>query len=384
MADVNGDGIPDVVLGSYSSSNVTVLLGNGNGTFQNPATFAANSRSLSVAVADVNGDGKPDLLVGGLGSGSLGILLGNGNGTFQNQINFAVGQSIGNVAVADVNGDGRPDLVITEPKGGNVNVLLNSTNGNFAGQIYTISPAAAAQFAITAPASVTAGMPFAITVTAENSSGAALPSYAGTIQFSSGDSKAVLPANATLTNGVGVFSVTLKTAGNQELVATDTVQAAIAGTSIAITVGAAAAATHFAVTAPATSGPGVPCIFTVTALDQFGNKATSYSGTVHFSSQDPNAILPADSALTGGAGVFTATFMTAGNQGLTAAATGALFQPLAPASTISNNDEGLVTADFNGDGKADVATASGSTISVLLEMVTALSQTQHSPRMQLF
>ena len=64
LADVNGDGKPDlVVANSYGADTVSVLLGNGNGTFQAQQTFATGSDPVSVAVGDVNGDGKPDLVV---------------------------------------------------------------------------------------------------------------------------------------------------------------------------------------------------------------------------------------------------------------------------------------------------------------------------------
>ena len=74
----------------------------------------------SVAVADVNGDGKPDLVVANLcassdctNGGVVGVLLGNGDGTFQAAVSYGSGgQDAESVAVADVNGDGKPDLVV--------------------------------------------------------------------------------------------------------------------------------------------------------------------------------------------------------------------------------------------------------------------------------
>jgi hypothetical protein len=129
VADVNGDGNPDLVVanrcidgGCLIEAVVAVLLGNGDGTFQ--AAVAYNSGGLfagAVAVADVNGDGKPDLIVGNWCSdpncdGSVGILLGNGNGTFQPVVTYPTGGLYAfAVAVADVNADGKPDvLAITD------------------------------------------------------------------------------------------------------------------------------------------------------------------------------------------------------------------------------------------------------------------------------
>jgi hypothetical protein len=141
--------------------------------------------------------------------------------------------------------------------------------------------------------------------------------YAGTVHFTSSDGQASLPADATLTNGVGTFSATLKTAGSQTITATDTGTSSITGTSGTIAV-SAAAATHFSVSAPATATAGTAFTFTVTALDAFNNTATAYAGTVHFTSSDGQASLPADATLTSGVGTFSATLKTAGSRTLTA------------------------------------------------------------------
>jgi Bacterial Ig-like domain (group 3)/FG-GAP-like repeat len=120
-ADVNGDGIPDLVAGNLGSNTVGVLLGNGDGTFRPAVTYEA-SGPLSVAIRDVNGDGKPDLLVA---SGGMGLLLGNGDGTFQSVMNYDPGAYIVSIAVADVNGDGKPDVAVAGFQGP-VGVLLNN------------------------------------------------------------------------------------------------------------------------------------------------------------------------------------------------------------------------------------------------------------------
>ncbi len=181
----------------------------------------------------------------------------------------------------------------------------------------TVSAAAATHFTVSAPATATAGTAFNFTVTALDASNATATAYSGTVHFTSTDGQAVLPANATLTNGVGIFSATLKTSGARTITATDTLTASITGASGAITVGAAAA-THFAVAAPATATGGSAFNLTVTALDQFTNTATSYAGLVHFTSSDGQAVLPANSTLTNGLGTFSATLKTNGSQTVTA------------------------------------------------------------------
>ena len=92
VADLNGDGIPDIVAANYGSDTVSVLLGNGNGTFQPAQSFAAGSGPASVAVADLNGDGKLDLVVGNRNDSTVSVLSGNGNGTFQAPVTLRRGQ----------------------------------------------------------------------------------------------------------------------------------------------------------------------------------------------------------------------------------------------------------------------------------------------------
>src|SRR5208282_4616756 len=120
-ADVNGDGIPDLIVANAceSSTNcsyggIGVLLGNGDGTFQPAVTYSSGGAdATSVTVADVNQDGKPDLVVANANTGSVAVLLGNGNGTFQAAVNYGSGgQAAVSVAVADVNGDGHQDIIV--------------------------------------------------------------------------------------------------------------------------------------------------------------------------------------------------------------------------------------------------------------------------------
>jgi hypothetical protein len=131
VADVNGDGKPDIVTANASDNAVSVLLGNGDGTFQQPQTFAVGSGPDSVAVADVNGDGKPDLVVANQLDNTVSVLLGNGDGSFQLPQSFAVGHGPNSVAVADVNGDGKPDIVTANASDNAVSVLLGNGNGTF-------------------------------------------------------------------------------------------------------------------------------------------------------------------------------------------------------------------------------------------------------------
>ena len=95
-SDLNGDGGADLIVANRNSNTVSVLLGNGNGTFRAQTTWAVGRSPRSVTVADLNGDGIPDIasLTNYAGSGGVSVLLGNGNGTFKAQMTFADGNAV--------------------------------------------------------------------------------------------------------------------------------------------------------------------------------------------------------------------------------------------------------------------------------------------------
>src|SRR5207253_2595059 len=126
----------------------------------------------------------------------------------------------------------------------------------------------ATHFLVSAPASATAGSAFNFTVTAQDQFNNTVPAHSGTVHFTSTYGSATLPPTSTLTNAARPSSALLRTSGRQTITATDTVTASITGTSNAITV-SAAAATHFAVSAPSSATAGTAFNFTVTALDAF-------------------------------------------------------------------------------------------------------------------
>src|SRR6266568_3265685 len=141
--DFNGDGKLDLAVTDYSNNNVSVLLGNGDGTFQAPRTFPVGNGPAGVAVADLNGDGKPDLVVANFDDNTLSVLLGNGDGTFRAAQTFGgVGPKPQTVAVGDFNGDGKPDLVAPNYGSNSISVLLGNGDGTFqAAQNYLVDSA---------------------------------------------------------------------------------------------------------------------------------------------------------------------------------------------------------------------------------------------------
>ena len=130
------DSFPDLAVANYSSSNVSILKGNGNGTFHQPsASRNVRTRPFSVAVGDFNGNGfLDDLAVANYGSNNVSILLGNGNGTFQARRDYTLlpaGRGSRSVVVEDFNGDGKKDLVTANYLSSNVSVLLGTGTGTF-------------------------------------------------------------------------------------------------------------------------------------------------------------------------------------------------------------------------------------------------------------
>ena len=160
----------------------------------------------------------------------------------------------------------------------------------------------------------TAGVATIFTITAQDQFANSVGSgYTGTIHFTSSDTAAALPADATLVSGTGVFSATLNTAGDQSIYVSDP-----ASTS---TVGAASLTvnpqiSHFAITAPSTKTAGSAFAITITAEDSSNATVTGYTGIAYFSSSDDQAVLPGLCTLTSGVGIFTATLKTAGSQSI--------------------------------------------------------------------
>jgi hypothetical protein len=133
LADLNGDGKLDAVTANYGGASVSVLLGNGDGTFQPAVNFAAGANASTVAVADFNGDHIPDLAVGHFSASAttVSVLLGVGDGTFKAPVDYTVGQSPIWVIVTDLNGDHIPDLVAANNDSASISVLLGNGDGTF-------------------------------------------------------------------------------------------------------------------------------------------------------------------------------------------------------------------------------------------------------------
>jgi hypothetical protein len=339
-ADLNGDGKPDLAAinpqtAGGGGNSLTVLLGNGNGTFNLSKTYPTRVGPGSVTVADFNHDGKPDLavptffgptaanstvqlfqnagagkftlkgesLTDSLPTGSLTtdfnkdgkadlavatqfadelfVFNGTGLGTFGKPAKYVVGDRPTWVTSADFNGDGLPDMAVANSNSGTVTLLM--------------TPLPVDHFSVNVlPPAVTAGKAVTAVVTARDAAGRLVPNFAGKVSLTSTDPKATLPLPFAFTPAAGGahrFAVTVRTAGSQSILAH---YGAMTGGGVVAVL--PTTATHLKVVAPTTATAGSAFDLTVVAADPYGNPDPGFRGTVHFTSTDTTAgaSLPAD------------------------------------------------------------------------------------------
>lgn len=138
LIDLDKDNVLDAVIASRQSRVVSVLLGNGNGSFKPRVDYAAGVNSADVAVGDLNGDGKADVVATSAPNGAAGavsVLLGNGDGTLQAKVDYATGQGTLTVALAKLDGDAVLDVVAVNSTDNTVSVLVGNGDGTFQGKV---------------------------------------------------------------------------------------------------------------------------------------------------------------------------------------------------------------------------------------------------------
>ena len=287
-------------------------------------------------------------------TGTVGFTVSNNAGT--PPANSTLSSGVGVFTVV-LNASGNQTLTAKDINNGTITGTSNAI---------AVSPGAATHYTVTgAPATVAAGGPTSFTVMALDSSGNVANGYTGTVRFTTTDPLITAPSNSTLTNGIGIFTVNFEKAGGETLTATDTSITSLTATSNVIVVTAGTAA-KFTLNAPATAAGSVPFNFTVSAQDSFGNAASNYSGTVHFSTSDAAGTVPADSTLTNGTGTFSATLVTSPSQTITASDT-------TTSSITGSAVVGLTTDIFSVSAQATATAGAPFNFTV-----TALNATTHA------
>ncbi len=410
-ADLNGDGKPDLIVVNESDDTVSVLLnttapGASTPTFGAQHTFATGAIPVSVTVTDVNGDGLPDLIVANNTDGTVSVLLntttpGATTPTFATQHAFTTGSHPVLVTTADVNGDGKPDLIVANQNDNTVSVLLNTT----------VPPAATPSFGTqhtfatgTSPSWVTAadingdGKPDLIVANLNSNTvsvllnttapGAATPGFVAQQTFAVGN----FPLSVTAADVNGDGKPDLIAANGSDNTVSVLLNTTVPGATTASFASQQAFAVGpfpISVTAADVNGDGKPDLIVANpSLDQSGNTVSVLLNTTA-----PGATIPSfatqQTFFTGAAPVdVTAAdlngdgkpdLIVANSNGTTVSVL--LNTTPAPTTTFDTNSfataqtfgtgnspAGSTAADVNGDGKPDliVANESSNTVSVLL------------------
>ena len=319
-ADFNGDGIPDIVVANKGDNDISVFMGNGDGTFAPNHNYYTAYYPVAVAAADLTGDGHDDIIVANNTSNSVSVLLNNGDGTFQNHVDYGVGTHPEGIAVADINGDGKQDIVAANFVDNTVSILLGNGDGTF--QPQEVLPVG------NGPSSVAvadlAGNGREDIITSD------LNSHSITILMGNGDGTFKAP----LTYNVGTDPESVVVGDLTHNGILDIVTANIRGDTVSVLMGNGNGTFKPAMSFPTGTGPYcAPDSVTIADINSDGiPDLVTADGGFNYAIGNAVAILPGN-----GDGTFgPPEFYTVGNQ-----------------------PTGVVAADFNGDGKDDIASSNG-------------------------
>ena len=324
VADVNGDGYPDIITSDVNFSSVIVLINNRDGTFAGPASYpvgTSNATTMFVAVADLNGDGHPDIVAVNETSRTVSVFLNNGDGTFGTAASFAVGINPLAAAIADFNHDGHPDLVVANGGGDNVSVLLGNGDGTFGTAVSYPVPANSAPRFVSAADVTNDGIPDIIVAdTSTNQVSVLAGNGDGTFQSAVSYNVGGNPESIAIGDFNGDGKLDLATANSlttDVTILVNTLPNAVASTTTSVASSAN----------PSAFGQSVTFTATVTA------SAGTPTGTVNFN-DGPN-LLGSGSVDNTGHAVFSTSSLTTGTHSITAAYTGTTGFAASTSSPIS-------------------------------------------------
>lgn len=338
-ADFNRDGKVDLAVASGMSPSVSILLGNGDGTFLPMSDFLAGHVTIHVAAADFDGDGNLDLAVTGPvtgGPNELTILPGNGDGTFGPHQDFPVASTEFDLAIADFNLDGKPDVALVDSGGsGTLTILLNTTTTGSVASTTTLT---------SSPNPSTFGQ--TVTFTAAVSSSSGTPT--GTVELLYGST---LVGSGTLTDGKAQISIPTLPAGSDSVTASYLGGgnfAHSASTPLSQTVSSATTATSLVSSLnPAATSQSVT--FTATVTSEYGGAATgsvtflSGSQTLGTASLSGNRATLTTSFATAGTYSISAKYSgDANNAGSTSSPLSQVIVPATTTTLVSSRNPSLV------------------------------------------
>lgn len=307
VQDLNDDGLDDLV--TTDGNVVSVYLGSSAGVYDAVVHQYQAPGATKLKLGDVNNDGNVDIVTNaGL------VILGRGDASFYAPT--AYGTATGTeITLGDIDGDDVLDAVSSSPGGAGSGMAI-SYNANNDRQLIST----ATHLLVSTVGVATAGSPFAVTVTALDDAGNIVTDFQGTVGISGAAGANPVSYTFNLADG-GVATVanaaTLFQAGSGNVLVTSPFLADSTG-SVSV---AAAAPSKFQIAGQAASVAGEGASIVVSVVDQWGNGASGYTGTVHFTSSDTQADLPADytfTALDNGVHTFQVALKTAGNQTVTA------------------------------------------------------------------
>ncbi len=326
--DFNGDGKVDLAMANFGTATVTILLGNGDGTFAAPTTVSTTvSRPNGMLAADFNGDGKLDLAIANTYSAYVGILLGNGDGTFTSAANVSLAEGSYDLVTGDFNGDGKADLAVTSGNSPQVYIVLGNGDGTFTSAA-TIS---------------TAADPYAIVTADFNGDGKAdlaLTDYSDyQVEIFLGNGDGTFTAGQTPSTGNGTYSLAVGDFNGDGKA--DLAVASASSNNVSMLLG---------------NGDGT---FTAAASPSTGSGTVPYSILVADFNQDGKADLA-----TSNDGNSTMSVLLGNGDGTFTLQTDAL--------STGGDPYYSVVADFNGDGVPDLAAESydAGTDTIFLTQVT--------------